>query len=132
MVPVTQYNVIVVSSSSLVNRRSTSPTQSLQAANFFAIQAATPAGECATADAGAHPWRLHEQAARGRKAHPGRATPGIAPRRVSRPRGVPGGGEGVGPARNISTVPPRRPADVHGELGEGVQVPLLRAPVEWG
>src|SRR5260370_31371373 len=52
MVPVTQYSVIVVSSSSLVKRRSTSPAQSLQAVNFSAIQAARPAGESARAQAG--------------------------------------------------------------------------------
>lgn len=42
MVPVTQYKVMVVSSSSLVKRRSTSPPQSLQARNFSTIQAASP------------------------------------------------------------------------------------------
>ena len=48
MVAVTQYKVMVVSSSSLVNRRSTSPPQSLQARNFSAIQAASPAGVSAS------------------------------------------------------------------------------------
>jgi hypothetical protein len=47
MVAVTQYSVIVVSSSSLENRRSTSPAQSRQARNFSVIQAASPAGESA-------------------------------------------------------------------------------------
>ena len=48
MVPVTQYNMTVVSSWSLLNRRSTSPPQSLQSRHFSTIQAASPTGESAS------------------------------------------------------------------------------------
>src|ERR1700683_4210665 len=45
MVCVIQYNVTFASSSSFVNRVSTSPPQSDQLRNFSMIQAANPAGE---------------------------------------------------------------------------------------
>jgi hypothetical protein len=48
MVPVTQYSMTVVSNWSLVNRRSTWPSQSLQACHFSRIQAASPTGESAS------------------------------------------------------------------------------------
>src|SRR6185295_9500512 len=41
----TQYSITLVNNSSLVKRRSTSPSQSLQARNFSTIHAARPAGE---------------------------------------------------------------------------------------
>jgi hypothetical protein len=45
MVSVTQYSVMLVSSSSLLNRDSMSPLQSLQLRNFSTIHALRPAGE---------------------------------------------------------------------------------------
>jgi hypothetical protein len=42
---VSQYRVMSVSSSSLLNTDSTSPSQSLHARNFSTIHAASPAGE---------------------------------------------------------------------------------------
>jgi hypothetical protein len=45
----TQYSMMLVSSSSLLKRRSTSPPQSLQVRNFSTIQAARPVGESLSA-----------------------------------------------------------------------------------
>ena len=45
IVSVAQYNVTLVSSSSLLNLFSITPSQSLQARNFSTIHAASPAGE---------------------------------------------------------------------------------------
>jgi hypothetical protein len=45
IVAVSQYNVTFVRISSFVNRRSTSPWQSLHARSFSTIHAASPAGE---------------------------------------------------------------------------------------